>query len=137
MQLAAHSHGGRSWDWLSRSSWRVAGACGWTLASLTLAAAAAAQTWPGTTWTSASAASVGMDQTRTTTALNYGKARLGSGNLVRAGKLVGSWGVQSTLYDIKAVTKSIGSILIGVAIKDKRITFDTKPNAYVPNFATP
>ncbi|MFL5334578.1 MAG: serine hydrolase domain-containing protein [Geminicoccaceae bacterium] len=78
-----------------------------------------------------------MDQTRTTTALNYGKARLGSGNLIRAGKLVGSWGGQATTYDIKSVTKSIGSILIGVAIKDKRITFDTKPNAYVPNFATP
>jgi CubicO group peptidase (beta-lactamase class C family) len=78
-----------------------------------------------------------MDPAKTTTALNYGKARLGSGNLIRAGKLVGSWGGQSTLYDIKSVTKSIGSILMGVAIKDQRITFDTKPNDYVPGFATP
>ena len=83
---------------------------------------------PGAQWATTLPAAVSMDPTKTAAALSYGRVRAGSGNLIRAGKLVGSWGGQSTLHQVRSTTKSIGSILIGVAIKDKRITFDTKPN---------
>ena len=59
-----------------------------------------------------------MDSARTADAINYGKNRGGSGILVRAGKRVGYWGSQTAKYDLKSSTKSIGSIILGLAIKD-------------------
>ena len=104
---------------------------------LALAAPAAAQTWPGTQWSSVAPAAVGMDPTRTAAALAYGSSRAGSGILIRAGKRFGHWGSQSTLYAMRSTTKSIGSILIGIAIKEKRITLDNLLTGRVPSFGVP
>ena len=121
-----------------RPLWRLPRpAAVWAIAALALAAPAAAQTWPGAQWATALPAAVSMDPTKTAAALKYGRVRAGSGNLIRAGKLFGSWGNQSTLYAVRSTTKSIGSILIGIAIKEKRITLDNLLKGRVPNFGVP
>lgn len=50
----------------------------------------------------------------------------GSGLVVHGGTKCASWGNISQKYDIKSATKSIGSMLVGLAIEDGKITLDTK-----------
>ena len=78
-----------------------------------------------------------MDPTRTATALSYGSRRAGSGILIRDGKRFGHWGSQSAIYALRSTTKSIGSILIGIAIKEKRIILDNLLTGRVPSFGVP
>jgi CubicO group peptidase (beta-lactamase class C family) len=116
---------------------RLPAARAWAIAGMTLAAPAAAQTWPGAQWATASPAAVGMDPAKTATALNYSRVRAGSGNLIRAGKRIGYWGDQAAKYQLRSTTKSIGSILIGIAIREKRITLDNLLTGRVPSFGVP
>ena len=102
-----------------------------------VAAPLRAQVWPASVWLSASPEQLGMDATRTAEALGYGSSRGGSSILVRAGKIAGHWGNLQTRYDVKSLTKSIGSILVGIAIKDRLITLDTELKQYVPDFGIP
>ena len=67
-----------------------------------------------------------MDAAALSTALAYGRERGGSGLVARGGRLIGRWGSQTTKYDLKSTTKSFGSILLGVALRDRRVALDTK-----------
>ena len=73
-----------------------------------------------------------MDPTRTADAIRYGASRGGSGILVRGGRRVGSWGDHAAKYDLKSTTKSFGSILLGLAIRDGLVTIDTKVRPILP-----
>ncbi len=42
----------------------------------------------------------------------------GSGKILRGGKLVYEWGDTKKLYPMKSTTKSIGTIALGLALKD-------------------
>jgi CubicO group peptidase (beta-lactamase class C family) len=109
----------------------------WAIPGLTLAAPAATQTWLGAQWASASPAAVGTDPAKTPTALNYGRVGARSGNLIRAGKRIGHWGDEATKYQLPSTTKSIGSILIGIAIRERRTTLDNLLSGRVPGFGVP
>ena len=83
------------------------------------------EVWPNPAWTTTSPANVGMDPTRTAEALSYGSSRGGSGIVVRRGRRVGFWGDQATRYDVKSTTKSFGSVILSLAIKDGLVRLDT------------
>src|SRR4051812_5680065 len=80
---------------------------------------------------------MGMDPAKTATALKYGRVRAGSGNLIRSGRRIGYWGDQGTKYHLQSTTKSIVSILIGIAIRERRISLDSLLAGRVPNFGVP
>ncbi|MEK0082148.1 serine hydrolase domain-containing protein [Benzoatithermus flavus] len=73
-----------------------------------------------------------MDPQALADAVAYGTARGGSGLIVRSGYQVASWGSQTQLYDLKSTTKSIGSVLLGLAIKDGKVQLDTKVRPLLP-----
>ena len=96
-----------------------------------------AEVWPGPAWAAVSPEAAGMDPTRTADAIRYGASRGGSGILVRGGRRVGSWGDQAAKYDLKSTTKSFGSILLGLAIRDGLVTIDTKVRPILPELGVP
>lgn len=97
----------------------------------------AAEAWPGSSWQTARPGDVGMDAGRLEDAVEIGSRRGGSGIVVRAGKRVASWGDQKKLYDIKSSTKSIGSVLLGRAIAEGRVTLNTEVKQRLPELAVP
>jgi CubicO group peptidase (beta-lactamase class C family) len=97
----------------------------------------AQEVWPGASWATAAPESVGMDPARTAAALRFGRDRGGSGILVRVGKRVGAWGDQAVKYELKSTTKSFGSVLLGVAIKDGLVTRDTLVRPILPELGVP
>jgi CubicO group peptidase (beta-lactamase class C family) len=78
-----------------------------------------------------------MDPTRTATALKYGSDRGGSGILVRAGQRVGTWGSQTTNHVQRSSTKSFGSVLLGLALKDVKLGLDTAVQPILPELGVP
>jgi CubicO group peptidase (beta-lactamase class C family) len=99
--------------------------------------AAAAQPWPSPDWPSAPPADEGMDETTLGAARDYALTGNGSGYVVRNGVLVMSWGSDSTRYDLKSSTKSIGVTSLGLAIMDGHIALDDLATAHHPSFGVP
>jgi CubicO group peptidase (beta-lactamase class C family) len=86
----------------------------------------AVEYWPSSTaWAKPTPAQAGMDPTRLADAIKCGKDRGGSGLVVRGGRAIGQWGDQTVKYDLKSSTKSFGSIVLGLAIKDQLVDLDT------------
>lgn len=56
----------------------------------------------------------------------------GSGIVVRNGVTCTTWGNVNQRYDIKSAAKSVGSVLVGVALLDRKLTLDTKVASDVP-----
>lgn len=79
-------------------------------------------------WTRvASAADVGMNEAALVEAETYAltagsAANLGSGMIVRRGRLVRSWGNIDQRFDMKSTTKSMGGIALGLAIDGRSLT---------------
>jgi CubicO group peptidase (beta-lactamase class C family) len=96
----------------------LVGVTAWLLA---LGTAEAIGVWPGSTWASRTPAQVGVDATKLNQAVNYAKGFGGSGIVVRNGYRIAYWGSQTTLYELKSATKSFGSILLGLAVKDLKL----------------
>lgn len=69
-------------------------------------------------WEAATCQQVGMEQSKLEQARDYALTGGGSGCIIRGGKLVMTWGNQTTRYDLKSTTKSIGVTVLGLAIKD-------------------
>jgi|SRR3989344_2847200 len=90
--------------------------------------------YPGITWVTATPAEMGMDTYRLNQAVSYAG---GSGYIVRAGKLVSSWGSATTLYDLKSTTKSIGSIATALAIGDGKLSLTDFAGQKHPSFGVP
>lgn len=93
--------------------------------------------WPGASWAAAQPALAGMDPGRLAAAVAHGAARGGSGLVVRGGYAVAGWGSQTQRYDLKSSTKSIGSLLLGLAIADRKVTLDTPVQPLLPEFGNP
>jgi CubicO group peptidase (beta-lactamase class C family) len=123
---------------------RAMAPCAWQLLALVLAGlgasslpAAGQEVWPGTGWTSAAPAAVGMNATRTADAVAYARSRGGSGILIRHGTRVATWGDQQQKYGLLSATKSIGSILLGVAIKEGRVSLAGTAQPALPELGLP
>lgn len=98
-------------------------------------AARAATAFPGATWPTGTPESVGLDRSKLLAAQAVAtRYSGGAGCIIRHGKLVHSWGGFKQLYSINSATKSWGSVVLGFAIDDGRLSLGTKVQSILPNF---
>jgi CubicO group peptidase (beta-lactamase class C family) len=114
-------------------------------------APAAAAVWPADDddsdatfhgWAKVDAATVGIDQagldaaTLIATTVPTG-VNAGSGMVVRHGQLAHSWGDIDQRLEMKSVTKSMGGVVLGLAIAANKVALTGKGVDYMPTFGTP
>lgn len=98
-------------------------------------AARAAAAFPGATWPTGTPESVGLIRSKLLAAQAVAtKYSGGAGCVIRHGKLVHSWGGFKQLYSINSATKSWGSVVLGFAVDDGRLSLGTKVQSILPNF---
>jgi CubicO group peptidase (beta-lactamase class C family) len=61
----------------------------------------------------------------------------GNGMIVRNGQLVHFWGNIDERKEVKSVTKSMGGIVLGIAIDEAKVALSGKAVDYIPTFGTP
>jgi CubicO group peptidase (beta-lactamase class C family) len=61
----------------------------------------------------------------------------GSGMIVRHGQLVHLWGDIDVKVDMKSVTKSMGGVVLGLAMAQKGVVLEDTGIKYMPTFGTP
>lgn len=100
-------------------------------------------------WAKVAASSVGMDQGGLDNAAAFAQAippgniaqdttvKSGSGMIVRHGQLAHSWGDIDEKFDMKSVTKSMGGIVLGLALDASTVALSTTAVTYMPTFGTP
>jgi len=93
-------------------------------------------------WAKVDAAAVGMNQSglNDAAAIAIGVptgVNPGSGMIVRHGQLVHSWGDIDQRLEMKSVTKSMGGIVLGLALKANKVALTGKGVTYMPTFGTP
>jgi CubicO group peptidase (beta-lactamase class C family) len=93
--------------------------------------------WPGTNWLTATPTQMGMDATYLAQARNYALGAGGAGMVTRSGYVVDSWGDTSAIFELKSSTKSIGGMLLSMAIADGRVTLDQTMRTYFPTAGVP
>jgi len=93
--------------------------------------------WPTAGWQSATPQELGMDPVKLAEARDYALTGGGSGYIVKNGKLVFSWGSNSKRYDVKSVTKSIGGIALGLALKDGLVSINDLAQSHLPDIGNP
>lgn len=98
---------------------------------------ALASEWPGSTWDAQTPEAAHLDPTKLAQARDYALTGEGSGCIVRGGRLVFQWGDQSTLYDLKSSSKAVGVTVLGLALKDGKVSLDDLAVKFHPHFATP
>ena len=57
--------------------------------------------------------------------------------IVRHGQLVHFWGDIDERLEVKSVTKSMGGIVLGLALDENKVALDDKGVTYMPTFGTP
>ena len=121
-------------------------------------APAPAQVWPAADddsdpvfhgWAKVDASAVGMTQAGLDEAAAFAQNILpgniapgttvdpGNGMIVRHGNLVHFWGDIDERFEMKSVTKSMGGIVLGLALDENRVTLSGKGVDYMPTFGTP
>ncbi|MCP4006191.1 MAG: serine hydrolase, partial [bacterium] len=94
--------------------------------------------WPQPDWTAATPAQMGLDESKLEQARDYALgAGGGSGIIVRSGRSVMNWGSQSTRYDLKSTTKSIGITALGLAVGDGLVAIDDAAQPHYSDFGIP
>lgn len=93
--------------------------------------------WPTSGWTLATPQEVGLDQTLLEQARDYAQSGGGAGYITRHGRLVMSWGSDTALFSLKSTTKSIGGILLGVAVNDGLVQLGDLAQLHLPGIGLP
>ena len=93
--------------------------------------------FPSTRWDHYTPKQAGMDEDFLDSARSYAEKAGGSGIIIRFGRVVIQWGDIKKTYDLKSSTKSIGSIMLGLALKDGKISLNDKAVKYLPSFGVP
>ncbi|HEU5077634.1 MAG TPA: sialate O-acetylesterase [Opitutaceae bacterium] len=93
--------------------------------------------WPETSWPVATPAEVQMNENRLKQARDYALTGGGSGMILRHGRVVMTWGDQTTLYDLKSSSKSIGVTALGLALQDGKVQLDDAAVKYQPALGVP
>ncbi len=97
-------------------------------------ARAATTVWPIPDWPLALPESVGLNQAKLLEAQAFAtKFAGGAGCVIRHGKLVHSWGVLKQRYPINSATKSWGSVVLGFALDEARLSLQSKVQSQLPN----
>lgn len=110
---------------------------GLSLSMLLICGQSLADVWPTQGWQTATPASMGMDEALLLQAKNYALKSGGSGLITRSGKAVYQWGSQTQLYQLKSSTKSVGVTVLGLALKDGLVSYNTKGQTLLPSLGTP
>ena len=76
-----------------------------------------------------------VDFLRVNDAVALGSRTGGSGTIWFGGEAIAAWGDQYTRYALESSTKTIGALLLGVAIKRKGMALETLARAYLPHSA--
>jgi CubicO group peptidase (beta-lactamase class C family) len=127
--------------------------------TLTVVVGAAAQVWPAADtnetdpfrgWAKVDASAVGMTQQGLNDAADFAQrvpatvldpvtqtTTGGAGMIVRRGQLVHSWGDIDRRQSVKSVTKSMGGVVLGLAIDESRVTLARRGTEFIPTFGTP
>ena len=106
-------------------------------ASSLLSSSHAEESWPAADWNRATPAEVGLDAAKLELARDYALSAGGSGYITRHGKLVLGWGDVQQRYDLKSSTKSFGSIALGLAIQDGKVSLTNRARKFHPTFGIP
>ncbi|WCJ60158.1 serine hydrolase [Fontisphaera persica] len=93
--------------------------------------------YPGETWPEARPADLGVDEARLQAARDYALSAGGSGLMVHQGKVIMRWGDTQALYDLKSSSKSIGCMILGLALKDGKVKLDDPAMQHLPGFGLP
>lgn len=99
-----------------------------------------AREWPTNGWPTATPSEMGLDSNNLIRARDYALntgAGGGSGMITRGGKLVFSWGSLTRRYKLRSTTKTIGSITLGLAIKDSLLSLNDLAKQYHTNLGIP
>jgi CubicO group peptidase (beta-lactamase class C family) len=88
-------------------------------------------------WSTTTPLEAGLDEAKLLQARDYALTGGGSGCIIRAGKLVLSWGDMKQRYDLKSTTKSFGAAALGLAIKDGKVRLSDKARAHHPSLGIP
>jgi len=78
-----------------------------------------------------------VDYSLVNKAVALGSRTGGSGSIRFDGKTIAAWGGQYKQYELKSSTKTIGALLLGVAIKRKGILLGDLARNYLPTLGTP
>src|SRR5262245_45026624 len=78
-----------------------------------------------------------VDYSLVNKAVAIGNRTGGSGNIRFDGRSIAAWGDQHKQYELKSSTKTIGALLLGVAIKRKGISLDDLARDYLPTLGIP
>jgi CubicO group peptidase (beta-lactamase class C family) len=93
--------------------------------------------WPTTTWPTATPDAMGLDANLLAQARDYALTYGGSGMITRGGRVVMSWGSATTRYDVKSTTKSLGSILVGIAVQDGIVQLNDAAQLHMSSIGVP
>ena len=94
--------------------------------------------YPGADWPDATPAELSAwTRPRWPSARDYALTGGGSGMIIRAGRVVMTWGDQDERYDLKSSTKSFGATALGVAIADGKVALDDRAADLIPRFGVP
>src|SRR3954469_7232597 len=115
-----------------RSALRTVLGAGVTLAAPFVSRTALGATFPGSSWPTATPASVGLSSSKLKEAQAYAQRYGGAGCVIRHGKLVHSWGSLTQLYNVQSATKSFGSALLGFAVDDGKVDVTAPAQRYLP-----
>ena len=115
-----------------RSALRTVLGAGVSLAAPFVSRAALGATFPGSSWTTGTPASVGLSSSKLAEAQRYAQRYGGAGCVIRHGKLVHSWGPLSRLHNVQSATKSFGSALLGFAVDDGKVDVAAPAQRYLP-----
>jgi CubicO group peptidase (beta-lactamase class C family) len=93
--------------------------------------------WPLPEWAAASPSEMGMEEARLAEARDFALTGGGAGMVTRSGRLVMSWGNTGQQIDVKSVTKSFGSAVLGLAIKDSLVGLEDKAQSCIADLGLP
>ena len=95
-----------------------------------------APVFPGTAWETRTPADLGMNEVKLAEAKAYALTRNGAGMIVRNGYVVSTWGTTTDRFPVASVTKAIGTLLLGYAIKDQGVSLDARAQDYYLDIGT-
>jgi CubicO group peptidase (beta-lactamase class C family) len=95
-----------------------------------------APVFPGAAWETRTPAELGMNEVKIEEAKAYALTRNGAGMIVRNGYVVSTWGRTTDRFPVFSVTKAIGTLVLGYAVKDQAVSLDAKAQEYYLDFGT-
>lgn len=93
--------------------------------------------YPDSRWQEAAPADLGIEEKPLLAARDYALSAGGSGLIVHQGKVILKWGDQTARHDLKSTSKSIGGMVLGLALLDGKAQLDDAAIKHLPTFGVP